>query len=127
MFNTIWYDNLAKPFLMPPAWLFSPVWLILYGTILISLILYSIKSTNRFKGYVIFAVHITFNLLWSPVFFILHRMDIALAIIAIIIFTAILLIKTFFPISKTAGLILIPYFIWLLYAMYLNLELIRLN
>ena len=129
MFDTFWYDSLTKPFLTPPAWLFSPIWIILYGTIFISLVLYSIKITtkNKFSGYVIFIVHMVFNLLWSPVFFILQRIDIALAVIIIIIFTAILLIKTFYNISKTAGLILIPYFIWLLFAMYLNLEFFRLN
>ena len=129
MFNTLWYDNLIKPLLTPPAWIFSTAWIILYCTILISLILYVIKITKKDKlyGYTIFIVHMVFNLLWSPVFFVLHKMDIALTVLLIIIFTAILLIKTFFHISKIAAYIFIPYFIWLLFALYLNIEFIRLN
>ena len=87
MFDTIWYDNLIKPFMTPPAWIFSTAWIILYGTILVALILYGIKITTKEKlyGYIIFIVHMIFNLLWSPVFFILHRMDVSLAILAIIL------------------------------------------
>ena len=129
MFDTIWYENLAKPFLNPPAWIFSPVWIILYGTVLTSLIMYSITLTkkSKFEGYVILIVHMIFNLLWSPTFFILHRIDIALAVVIIMDITAILLIKKFFSVSKTAGGILIPYLIWIFFATYLNIQYLRLN
>ena len=129
MFNTIWYDNLTKPFLNPPAWIFSPVWIILYVTLLVSLILYSIKFTqkNKFNGYIIFIIHMIFNILWSPVFFVLQKIGIALFIIVIIDITAILMVKTFFSVSKVAGLMLIPYLAWVLFATYLNIQFFRLN
>ena len=129
MFNSLWYDNLIKPALNPPAWIFTPVWIIMYGILLLSLIIYSIKITkqNKLFGYILFIVHMIFNLLWSPVFFIMQRIDIAFFIILILDLTAILIIKNFYTISKTSGLILIPYLLWLMFATYLNFELLRLN
>lgn len=129
MYKSLWYDNLTKPFLQPPAWIFPPVWIILYGTILTSLILYSITVTGKSKlsGYICFIVHMVFNLLWSPVFFKLHRPDIALGIILIMVFTAVLVIYKFYRISRISGIILVPYFLWLLFAVYLNLQICILN
>ena len=129
MYNSIWYDSLTKPFLQPPAWVFPPVWIILYGTIFVSLILYSITITaqNKTNGYILFIIHMIFNLLWSPVFFYLNRPDISLFIIAILIFTAVLIIIKFFRVSKISSVILIPYFLWLLFAAYLNIQICILN
>lgn len=129
MFNSVWFDSLTKPFLQPPAWIFSPVWIMLYASILVSLILYSIKITykNKTGGYIVFVVHMIFNLLWSPVFFYLHRIDIALFVIVIMDLTAIYMIIKFYSISKTAGTILIPYLIWIFFATYLNTMFLILN
>ena len=129
MFDTIWYDNLTKPFLNPPGWIFSPVWIILYGTLLAAIIIYSVVITKekKFFGYVIFTVHMIFNFLWSPVFFILHKINISFAIIIIMDITAIILIKKFLSVSKIAGLILIPYLLWILFATYLNFQFLVLN
>ena len=129
MFNSVWFDSLTKPFLQPPAWIFSPVWIMLYASILVSLILYSIKITykNKTGGYIVFVVHMIFNLLWSPVFFYLHRIDIALFVIVIMDLTAIYMIIKFYSISKTAGTILIPYLIWIFFVSYLNTMFLILN
>lgn len=129
MFNTVWYDNLIKPFLNPPAWIFPPVWIILYCSILISFIFYTVSITNKkkFDGYVLFLIHMVFNFLWSPIFFILHKMDIALAIVILMDITAILLIRKFFSVSKISGFILVPYFCWILFATYLNTAFLILN
>ena len=129
MYSSIWYDSLTKPFLQPPAWIFSPVWIIMYGLLLTSIILYtiSISEKKKMNGYIYFVVHMIFNLIWSPVFFNLHKIDIALVLILIMDFTAILLISKFFSISKLAGSLLFPYLVWLLFATYLNLQFWRLN
>lgn len=129
MYNTIWYDNLTKPFLNPPSWIFTPVWIILYITIFIALVLYTVAITkkNKLNGYVVFIVHMIFNLIWSPVFFLLKRIDIALFIIIIIDLTAIMILKNFWNISKISCVILIPYLAWLLFATYLNCQILILN
>jgi len=70
MFNSNWYNNLEKPFLAPPDWIFAPMWSILYITILISLILYIFKKEeNKELGYTYFFIQLFLNILWSPVFF----------------------------------------------------------
>ena len=129
MYSSVWYDNLVKPVFQPPAWIFTPIWIILYLTLFISLILYSvtITSKNKMNGYVYFIVHMIFNLLWSPVFFYLHKIDIALVIVFIMIFTAVLMIIQYFRVSKSAGFILLPYFAWLIFAAFLNFQLLMLN
>ena len=129
MFDSIWYDSLTKPLLQPPAWVFSPVWIILYASVLASLIFYSVtvSSKKKLSGFVIFIVHMVFNLLWSFVFFFLHRIDIALAVIVIMDLTAVYMTTKFYSVSKPAGLILVPYLLWIFFATYLNVMFLILN
>ena len=129
MYDSLWYDNLTKPLLQPPSWIFSPVWIILYGTILAAVILYSVTITTKNKagGYICFVIHMILNILWSPVFFYLHKVDIALIILFLMDFLAALMISRFFCVSKLAGIILFPYFIWLMFATYLNIQILILN
>ena len=129
MFNTVWYDNLIKPFLTPPEWIFAPVWIVLYATLLVSLIIYAITITKKRKidGYILFVSQMIFNLLWSPVFFYLHKIGLALIIVVGMDIMSFFMIKKFFSISRLAGLILIPYFIWILFATYLNFQFLVLN
>ena len=129
MFDTVWYDNLTKPFLNPPAWIFPPVWIILYCSLLIALILFTVSFSKKkkFDGYVLFLVHMIFNFLWSPVFFILHKINIALVIVVLMDVTAILMIRKFFSVSKLSGYILFPYLFWIFFATYLNIQFLVLN
>ena len=129
MYKSVWYDNLTKPFLLPPAWVFSPVWIFMYAALLISIIVYSITITKKSKmsGYIWFIVHMVFNLLWSPVFFQLHKIKFAFFVVIIMCLSAILVITKFYSISKFAGLILIPYLAWLIFAAYLNFQILILN
>ena len=129
MFGSIWYSNLTKPILTPPAWVFAPVWIILYGMILVSVLLYSITASREKKlsGYVYLIIHMIFNLLWSPVFFLLHKIGIAFVVIMFMDFTAVLMTVKFFKISKISGTILFPYIIWIFFATYLNLKIYLLN
>ena len=46
MYNTFWYDTLAKPFLTPPPEVFAPAWIILYITIIVSLIIFTLTKTS---------------------------------------------------------------------------------
>lgn len=129
MFDSVWYDSLTKPFLKPPAWIFTPVWIILYGIILISIIIYTVTHSkkNKINGYIYLILHMIFNLLWSPVFFALHRIDIALLVIVLMCITLIFMIYKFYSISKLAGALLIPYLCWIIFALYLNIQFLILN
>ena len=129
MFNSIWYDTLNKPFLNPPSWIFSPVWTILYTTLIVSVILYSLGYTkeNKLSGYVFFIIQLILNLCWSPVFFGLHNIFLGLIIIIFMDIFAILTAIKFFKVSKLAGSLLVPYIIWILFATYLNIAFLILN
>ena len=124
-----WYFLLVKPPLTPPAKVFSPAWAILYTTIFISLILYSVTKTgqDKSKGFWLFWLQILFNLLWSPVFFGMNNIGLALVVIIVLDILVFLTIKEFYSVSKLSALFLIPYMLWIIFATYLNIGFLVLN
>ena len=128
MFKSSWYYSLAKPSLSPPNWVFPPVWAFFYFTMFVALFLYILKSDgNKKSGYIFFAVQFALNLLWTPAFFLLKNIFAALIIVILLDIFVFLNLKSFYKVSKPSGLILIPYFIWVIYATYLNLGYLILN
>lgn len=128
MYNSDWYNSLIKPFLSPPDGVFLPVWTVLYITILISFILYFTNpNKNKKSGYIFFFVQFVLNLSWSFVFFKFKSISGGLIIIFLMGVFIFLTIKKFYFVSKVSGLILIPYFLWVLFAAYLNLGFLILN
>lgn len=128
MFNFAWYNSLAKPALSAPKFLFAPVWSILYLTILISFVLYfNEKSEDKVFGYLYFLLQMIFNSIWTPVFFGLKNIALALFVIILLDVFVFFNIKEFYKVSKISAIILIPYFVWILYATYLNIGYFILN
>ena len=129
MFDLVWYKNLIQPSFAPSPLVFPPVWAFLYFTLLIAIIIYGMKPYVGKKnwGYVIFFCQLALNLCWSPIFFIFHNIGMAFVLIIIMIIFTILNIIEFYKVSKTSGLILIPYLLWLLFAAYLNAGIFLLN
>ncbi len=129
MIDYSWYSALIQPPLRPPAWLFAPVWTVLYISMFIALFLYARKRSEKSKswGYVLFFTQLLVNLAWSPAFFGMKNIGLALAIITLLDILVLFNIIEFFKISKTAGRILIPYFVWILFATYLNISYFILN
>ena len=124
-----WYNALNQPALKPPAWLFAPVWTILYISMGVALFLYARKYTIKSKawGYVLFFTQLLVNLSWSPAFFGIKNIGLALALIILLDILVLFNIIEFFKISKSAARCLIPYFLWILFATYLNLSYFILN
>ena len=128
MYNTIWYQNLTKPFLAPPNWLFGVVWPLLYVMIFVSLIFYiKGKAYNKGSGYLFFILQLLLNFLWSPVFFIMQNITAALVVVILMDLFLILTIRKFYTVSKIAAYLLIPYLIWIIFATYLNAGYLVLN
>lgn len=128
MFNSSWFENLIQPPLTPPSWVFTPVWACIYITILAAFLLYFISKTeNKGIGYFYFFLQIFLNIIWSPIFFGLQNITLALFIIILLDITVFFTIRKFYSVSKFAGLTLIPYFIWILFATYLNIGYFILN
>ena len=124
-----WYQTLIQPPLAPPAWLFAPVWTILYISMAVSLFFYARKAVLHSKtwGYVLFFTQLLVNFAWPPAFFLMKNITLALAIVILLDILVLFNIIEFFKISKTSARILIPYFIWILFATYLNFGILFLN
>jgi benzodiazapine receptor len=125
-----WYAALAKPFLNPPAWIFAPVWTLLYIAMAIAVwrIWILPKRDARWRlALLVYGLQLAANLLWSVLFFGLHNVGAALidlaALWGFILACAIL----FHRLDKTAGYLLVPYILWVTFAGYLNLALFLLN
>lgn len=122
MYNSDWFDALNKPLLNPPSEFFSPVWVVLYSMMALSFILFAFEKTSesKIKGDLYFGIQLFFNLIWSPVFFLLQNIGFAFFIIVLLDIFAILTIKEFYKVSKYSAYLLIPYIVWILFATYLN-------
>lgn len=124
-----WFDSLNKPFLAPPDWLFTPVWLVLYVMIFASLVLFWGDGITKEKRLplVFFIIQLVLNWLWVPVFFGMENILGGFIIIVVMYIFLWLTIITFFKYSKVASLLLLPYLFWISFAAYLNFGYLVLN
>jgi tryptophan-rich sensory protein len=124
-----WYQQLSRPPLTPPPQVFSPVWFVLYATILASVVLWvrSSPKPHARRTSLLLAVHLLSNLAWTPLFFGLQSPWSAFADIVVLDATLVLLIRDFRLSSRPAALLLVPYLAWVLFATYLNLGFAVLN
>ena len=125
-----WYASLAKPSFTPPNWVFSPVWISLFVLMGISLFLLW-EKTLHFPGVKTaifwFAVQLGLNMLWSILFFGLKSPFLALIEIIVLWIAIFLTILKSLRVSKLAGVLLIPYLIWVSFAAGLNYSIWTLN
>jgi benzodiazapine receptor len=125
-----WYQTLQRPAWNPPAWIFAPVWTILYLSIAVSGWLVFIKAKSsaiKRVGFQIYGLQLLFNLLWSFLFFFLKSPDLAFLDILLLLLFISLTISNFWKIYRPAAFLLIPYLVWTLYAAALNLAIWSLN
>ncbi len=129
MYNSIWYKSLSVPALMPPDWVFAPVWIILYLMIFASfwIFLRARSSIKKSLAIMFFIVQLLLNFIWSTVFFTMADIQGALVVVTFMWIFIILTMIEFFKISKLSAYLLIPYFLWVSYALYLNLSFYILN
>lgn len=125
-----WYRGLNKPSFNPPNWVFGPVWTLLYG--LQGAAAYLIFKQTLFHpiaktAFVLFILQLVLNLFWTPLFFALHKLF--LALIEILVFWAVLLVVTilFFQVKPLAGWLMLPYLCWVSFASLLNYFIWKLN
>ncbi|GIX08528.1 TspO/MBR family protein [Elioraea sp.] len=118
-----WYDRLDKPSWTPPDWAFPVAWTLLY--IAIGVAPWLVWRTAGFAGaalpLTVWAVQLALNAAWSWLFFGLRRMDLAFAEVVALWLSIALMIALFLPISVTAGLLMVPYLVWVSFAAVLNL------
>ena len=124
------FDNITKPALSPPGWLFPVVWTILYTLIGISAYIISVSSAapiEKVKSLALYTYQLAVNFLW-PIFFFNFKWYLFSFIWIILLWILVfLMIKSFYKINKTAAYLNIPYLIWLTFATYLNFGIWLLN
>ena len=121
------YDVLEKPFLSPPGIVFPIVWTILYILMGISFAILKTNNLNDENTDSIYYLQLFFNALWPIIFFVLKWRLFAFIWIIILLILVAFMIKTFYERNKLAGLLQIPYLVWLIFASYLNIATYILN
>jgi tryptophan-rich sensory protein len=84
-------------------------------------------SGERFRVIVLFGINIILHMLWSPLFFNLRRPDWALIEVPFLWLSIVALMIGLAPLSLRASLLLVPYLLWVAFAAYLNLTIVRMN
>jgi benzodiazapine receptor len=127
-----WYPKLEKPSFTPPGWVFAPVWTVLYAMMGLSLYLASQRRSEQDEDLwqasrVLFGTQFALNTLWSYVFFGRRAPGWALVEILFLWVAIAATTRAFSRISRTAGLLLVPYLLWTSFAVVLNHSIWRLN
>lgn len=124
-----WYATLAKPSFSPPDWIFAPVWTALFTLMGVSAYLVWKEAARRNVRSALYAfgAQLALNVLWSFIFFGLRSPVYAFAEIIALWAAIALTIGEFSKVSRTAGLLLVPYIAWVSFAAFLNFAVWQLN
>ncbi|MCX7963914.1 MAG: tryptophan-rich sensory protein [Candidatus Sumerlaea chitinivorans] len=122
-----WYQTLRRPALTPPSWVFGPVWTLLYTMMAIAAWLVWRQTGWKSWPPGLFLVQLLFNMAWSPLFFGMHRPDLALLDIVALWIAIVATMVSFFRVVPLAGWLFAPYLAWVSFAMYLNYQFWQLN
>ncbi|SDZ34012.1 tryptophan-rich sensory protein [Amycolatopsis xylanica] len=117
------YGALDQPPWAPPAWLFGPVWTVLYLMLAVSGWLYW-RDNGGAVGLAVYGIGLVVNAAWTPLFFAGGAYGLALADIVLLDITVIVTIVLF---RRPAGWLQFPYLAWILYATALNIAILALN
>jgi translocator protein len=121
-----WFATLTKPSFNPPAWLFGPVWAVMY--VLIAIAGWRTWTSDD-EGVRItsWTFQLLTNYIWTPVFFGLHAIGWALAVIIALLVQIIAFIVISWRSDQTSALLFVPYAIWVMFASMLNFSILMLN
>ena len=128
-YGNAWFDALQKPGFMPPGWAFGVVWPILYLLmgIALAMVLAEPPSSRRRLALILFFAQLALNFAWSPLFFAAHDISLAKYVIFLMAVVAAAAAGQFLRLRRAAGLLLVPYLAWLIFAAALNSAIERLN
>jgi translocator protein len=119
-----WYSTLLKPTWNPPSWLFGPVWTALYASMAVALWLVrrepDIDEPTRRRTQALFAVQFLLNLAWTPLFFGLRNPGLAFIEICLLWVALLSTMLAFGRVRALAGYLLLPYLLWVSFALVLN-------
>jgi tryptophan-rich sensory protein len=121
-----WYDQLNKPNWTPPRWVFPVVWTSLYILIALAAMRLALRGDSA-QALALWSVQIALNTLWTPIYFGLRRIRAAMVVMVCLWLAVAASTWTFFGVDFLAGLLFLPYLVWVSIAGVLNYSVIRLN
>jgi len=124
-----WYASIAKPSWTPPGWLFGPVWGLLYFSMSFAAWLVWIQRSRTpvVIPLFLYLTQLAINGFWSWLFFGHQLIGLALLDIIILVLLITVTLTLFMKVNRTAGLLFIPYLMWVCFATALNFQIWRLN
>lgn len=121
------YASLEKPPLSPSGFIFPIVWSIIYILMGISLYIVSEYEYKKEENYLIYIIQLVVNSLWTLLFFGFNLKFLSFLWILLLIVLVITMLISFYKTNKWAGILNIPYLLWLMFAAYLNFGIYILN
>lgn len=121
-----WYRNLNKPSWTPPDWVFPVTWIVLYVCMAVAGARVAMMEGNG-VAMAFWSMQIAFNALWTPVFFGLKKIRTAMGIIVVLWAAVFCTMVALWTVDTVAGLLFVPYLIWVTIASALNASVWRLN
>jgi len=121
-----WYPTIAKPTWNPPDWVFGPTWTVLYAMMAVAAWLVW-RRAGWGVPLILFGVQLALNAAWSPLFFGLHRIDLALVDIVALWAAIVATTVAFWKVTPGAGGLFVPYLAWVSFATVLNFTIWRMN
>ena len=117
-----WFETIRKPSFMPPGWTFGVVWPVLYAMlgVALAMVLVEPASDRRRFALILFFIQMVLNFAWSPIFFAAHDIVLAKWVIFIMAAVAAAAAGQFLRVKRDAGVLMIPYLGWLVFAATLN-------
>ena len=125
-----WYELLDKPSWSPPAWLFGPVWTLLYILIAISfgrVFILTYQKQVLFSVALPFILNLLFNFAFTPLQFGFKNLPLATIDILLVLFTLVWAMVAIYPYGKWITYIQIPYLLWVSFASVLQITITYLN
>ncbi len=124
-----WYKGLKKSRVQPPDWAFGPAWTVILTLWAAAGVLawQGADSVGHPRILVVYAVNFVLHLLWTPLFFKFKRPDWSLAEMAWLWCSIVAMIIVVAPYSEWAPWMLAPYLVWVSFASWINLAVVRLN
>lgn len=126
--DSAFYETLTRPIFAPPGWVFPIAWTLLYAAMAAAMwFVLRVQGRDRFILLGLYIAQLAVNLLWPVLFFVQQTLGLAFFWLVLLWMLAGIMLYQFLRESRVAGLLLVPYQVWLTFAAVLNFCIARLN